>query len=177
MTYNHSHFEFLLRDIRFTHDPVRPPVDQYSAYVQVTASDRQLTSETATTRVDISVANFDPIIFIDGQTDVSVEMRDGMPVVELLRSMQPITVLEDTPTISRVSIILTNSQHSDERISISSPNLPANIEIISTDMSILLVGPASPQDFSMALSEAVLQYHYPRMDSILQGDEPNFTPR
>ena len=176
--YGRSSFEFLLRNIRFAHDPVRPPVNEYSAYVRVIASDGQLTSEAAFTKIDVSISNFRPIIFIEGQTNVSVQMSDGQSRIELLRAGEQTTILEDTAVINSISIILVNPSHSNERISIAIPNIPDDIEIVSTGgSSILLVGPASPMDFTLALTNAILYYDYPPMESILQGDVPDFTTR
>lgn len=176
-TYNGSSFEFLLRNIRFAHDPVRPPVDTYSAFVRVTSSDGQLTSEAAFARIDVSISNFNPIIFINGQTNASVEMSDGQTRLELLRAGEQTTILEDTAIVSSVAIILVNPSHPSERISISIPDIPDNMEVVSTGSSIVLVGPASTMDFTLALTGATLYFEYPPMDSILQGEVPDFTTR
>lgn len=176
--YTHSNFEFLLTNIRFAHDPVRPPVDQYAAYVLVTASDGQLRSEVATTRIDVSISNVAPTVLFGGQTNTSVEMVDGQARISVLASGQLITVFEDTSVITSVSIILTNPSHSNEQITISIPNLPAGITVINNGgSSIILAGPASPVDFSQVLTDATLYYNYPPMESILQGEVPDLTTR
>ena len=176
-TYNLSSFEFLLRSVRFAHDPARPPVSRYSARVLVTASDSLLTSQPAATRIDVSIANFSPVVFIEGRTSATVEMGDGQTVVQLLRAAQQTTVLEDTAVINSVSIILTNPIGESESITIDPSSLPATITVVETGVSILLIGPATPAEFTSALTSVILNYTYPAMESILQGDTPNFTRR
>jgi len=178
-TYDLSSFQFLLRNVRFAHDPVRPPVSRYSAYILVTASDSQLTSQPAMTRIDVSITNFSPAVRIEGLTSGSVEMRDGQTSVQLLRAAQQTTVLEDTAVINSVSIILTNPVDGSESISIlDTSSLPAAITVIETGVSVLLIGPATPEEFTSALTSATLSYSYPAMESILQGEiPPDFTRR
>ncbi len=173
-------FEFLLRSVRFAHDPIRPLVDRYSASVSVTAYDETFVSRIAYTDIDVSVFNIPPMVLIDGITDVSAVMTDGEPTISLLRSGVTVTVFEDTTTVERVSITLTNPSHNDEQILISAPlpsNFPSSISISSSAGTISFTGPATPADFSQALTDVTILYRYPPMESILQGDEPIFTTR
>lgn len=171
-------FEFLLRSVRFAHDPQRPlSVEQYSATVTVTASDGELMSEPAFTEIEVSVTNLPPSVLIS--SPASAVMSDGETSIPLFQPGTDISVFEDTTIIRNVSITLTNPRHSKEQLLIElAADTSSDISLSnSTRTNILLTGPASPSNFSQALTDARISFLYPPMESILQGDVPDFTPR
>lgn len=170
-------FEYVLRLIRFAHDPMRPNVDQYSAYVSVSVDDGEFRSEPAFTRIDVFITNMPPSILVNGQTNASAVMSDGEPVISLLPAGSMVTLFEDSTTVEEVSITLTNPGHSSEEIRISVDNIPNSINVTADGTTIVLRGPASPVDFDQLLTESTIYYDYPPMASILQGDRPEFTTR
>lgn len=176
-TFSKQDFEYLLRTIRFAHDPLRPPVEQYSAFVSVSVDDGVFRSDLAFTMISVSVTNTGPAVLIDGQTNASAVMFDGEPVITLFGSDVVLTLFEDSSTIQAVSITLTNPRDGAERIRLSPSNIPSNINITMDGSIITLTGPASPVDFSQALTDSTIHYEYPAMESILQGDRPEFTTR
>lgn len=180
-SYSKQHFEYILRSIRFAHDPTRPQVEQYTAFVTVSVFDGLFRSEPAGTRVEVFVSNFAPTVLINGQTNSTTVMRDGVPTIPLFQSGTAITrveVLEDSLVIQSVSIILTNPSHSDEQIRLSGSNIPETITVNMTNRDIIiLTGPATPANFSQALSDSTIYYKYPPMSSILEGDRPDFSTR
>ena len=72
-SHSNSDFEALLRQISFYHDPTRPDVNSYSAFVRVTASDGELTSPVATTEVIVSLINEAPVVLVDGEVHTLVQ--------------------------------------------------------------------------------------------------------
>ena len=176
-SFSHGDFEYLLRSIRFAHDPVRPTVEQYEAFISVSVHDGVFTSIEAVTSVDVFIVNTPPAVLIDGANEASAVMADGEVAIVLLQSGTIVTLFEDSTVIQRVSIMVTNPSHNDEEIRFSPMNVPSNISIVSSGRSVVLNGPASPAEFSQALTDSTLYYRYPAMESILGGDRPEFTPR
>lgn len=170
---SHQDFEYLLRSVRYAHDPLRPSVDQYSAYVSVSVSDGALTSLVAITTIDVFVTNTPPVVFIDGERNVSAVMLDGEMEIRL---DGVVTLFDDSTRIQQVSMTLTNPSHSDEQIRISPANI-TGFTVVSEPNRIVLIGPATPAEFSLVLTESTFYYEYPPMDSILMGDRPDFTTR
>ena len=170
-------FEMVLRDIRFVHDPVRPPteVTEYEAFVSVSASDGELTSDIAVSRIVVSVRNLPPIVVLGNSTATEVVMQDGQPVIPVLQVGADI--IEDSDTISQVILTLNNPFHQDERIYSSGGYVSPSITVTNGSNSVTLSGPASLLDFVEALNNIQVLYSYPPMESILQGDVPDFTPR
>lgn len=176
-SFTHQDFEYLLRNVRFAHDPLRPDVEIYTAIVSVSVHDGVFTSTTAVTSINVLVANTPPAVLIDGMSDASAVMADGQPAIALFRSGTTLTLFEDTAVVQSVSITLTNPSHSEEQIQLSPLNVPSTITVSGDETSIVLTGPASPADFSQALTDSTLSYHYPPMESILGGERPDFTTR
>lgn len=176
-SFSSQDFEYLLRLIRYAHDPERPDVDQYSAHVSVSVDDGEFRSEVAVTRIDVSVTNTPPSVFINSQTSASAVMSDGEPIIRLLPAGSMAMLLEDSDIIEEVSIALTNPSHSGEQIRMATTNTPASINVSAAGNTVTLQGPASPADFSQTLTESIIYYEYPPMESILQGDVPEFTTR
>lgn len=173
-----SDFEYVLRNVRFVHDLERPAPDitEYEAYVQVSASDGQRSSEVAVSQVVVSVTNAPPmVVFDNNDTTTEVVMRDGEPVIPVLQI--GVDIVEDTETISRVTLILTNPSHENERLYAIRGNVSSSITVTNDSSSVTLQGPASRVEFIDALYNIEVQYSYPPMESILQGDIPDFTPR
>lgn len=171
-------FEYVLRNTRFAHDPERPLVDLYSASVAVSVTDGLFTSNVAVTTIDISVTNTPPAVFINGETTTRAVMADGEGSIPLFQPDTFVELFEDTSTIEEVLISLTNPSHIDEGVSLSPPsNLPDGITVTNNGSVIILTGPATPTEFSQALTDSALYYQYPAMESILGGDRPDFTTR
>lgn len=176
-SFSQQDFQDLLRNIRFAHDPLRPSVEQYTAFVSVSVHDGVFTSTVAVTSIDVFIVNTPPAVLINGASNASAVMVDGEAVITLFRSGTIVTLFEDSAVIQQVSITLTNPSHSDERIQLSPLNVPSTISIAGDESRIMLTGPASPVDFSQALTDSTLHYQYPPMESILGGDQPDFTTR
>ena len=172
-----SDFEYILRNIRFAHDVDRPAPDitEYEAYVQVSASDGQLSSEVAVSRIVVGVINTPPMVVFGNDTMTQVVMRDGEPVIPVLQVGADI--VEDSETISQVTLILTNAVHETERLYAIRGNVSTSITITNDSSSVILQGPASRVEFIDALHNIEVYYSYPPMESILRGDVPDFTPR
>ena len=177
-TFSAHQFAYVLRDIRFAHDPVRPPVDQYSAYVSVSAYDGVFPSPLAFTRVDVFIVNIAPSVLINGQTNTGAMMFDGDIRIPIFQS-DNVLILEDSLTIQEVSITLTNPADVDERLLVSPPPThPTNNYVTSNGATVILfTGPASPADFSQALTETTILFEYPPMQSILQAERINLEDR
>lgn len=173
--FSHQHFEYLLRSIRYAHDPLRPSVEQYTASVSVSVHDGVFISVMAVTSIDVFIANTPPTVLLNGARNASAAMADGEATIPLLPFGA--TLFEDSTIIQQVLITLTNPSHSAEQIRFSELNVPASINVTSDESSIVLTGPATPADFSQALTDSGLYYVYPPMESILSGDRPEFTPR
>lgn len=172
-----SDFEHILRNIRFAHDPERPAPDiaEYEAYVRVSASDGELSSEVAVTQIAVSIVNTPPIVLFGNDTMTEVVMQDGEPVIQVLQVGADI--VEDSETISQVTLALMNPSHENERLYAIRGNVSSSITITNGSSSITLQGPASRVEFIDALHNIEVYYSYPPMESILQGDVPDFTPR
>ena len=173
-----SDFEYILRNIRFAHDLERPAPDisQYEAYIQVSASDGQFSSEVATSQIVVSIINTPPMVVFGNDTITEIVMRDGEPVILALQV--GIDIVEDSETISRVTLTLTNPSHQDEQLyAIRGINVSSSISITNDSSSVTLQGPAPLVEFIDALHNIEVYYSYPPMDSILQGEVPDFTPR
>ena len=171
-------FEYILRNVRFAHDLERPAPDvsEYEAYVQVSANDGQLSSEVAASQITVSIVNTPPMVVFGNDTTTEVVMRDGEPVIPALQV--GVDIVEDSETISRVTLTLTNPSHQDERLyAIRGINVSSSISITNDSSSVTLQGPASLVEFIDALHNIEVYYSYPPMDSILQGEIPDFTPR
>jgi hypothetical protein len=175
--FSHQDFEYLLRSIRYAHDPVRPPVERYTAFFSVSAYDGVFTSVPAVTIVDVLVVNTPPAVLINGASNASAVMADGEATIKLLDSGTIVTLFEDSTVIREVSITLTNPSHSEELIQLSPINVPSSISVLNNGSEVVLIGPATPVEFSQALTDSTLFYQYPPMESILQGNRPHFTPR
>ncbi len=172
-------FEYYLRNVNFIHDNTRPPTNQYSAYVRVHASDGTFTSDDSFTNVIITVDNQPPTLTISGQDSQENTLFDGMDIFALAPQGN-MSATEDSGVIGSVSIELTNPQHPDERLFLSSIALPGSISgSVSADgRTITLTGPATASLFAEVLSyTGLLEYSYPAYASILQGDTPDFTQR
>lgn len=185
-SFSRQDFEYLLRLIRFAHDPVRPEVDQYSAQVGVSASDGEFTSELAFTTIDVSVTNLAPSVLADGLSSADLQVKDGESEVPLLPATMRVSVFEDSQVIEEVTITHTNPHHTVNpghsgeglRIAVdSAPSSSINVTVGPDGHTISLRGPASPLEFSQLLTDATIYYIYPAMDSILQGDRPDFDTR
>ena len=176
-SYGFSDFETVLRNIRFVHDPARPPTDvtEYEAYVAISADDGELLSDIAVSRIVVSISNLPPMVLLNNMTMTEVVMRDGEPVIQVLQVSADI--IEDSDTISQVTLTLTNPLHPNERIYASGGYVSPLITIINGSDSVTLMGPASLSEFVDALNNIQVYYNYPPMESILQGDRPDFTPR
>ena len=172
-----SDFEYVLRNIRFAHDVERPVPDitEYEAYVRVSASDGQLSSEVAVSQIVVGISNTPPMVMFGNDTTTEVVMRDGEPVIPVLQVGADI--VEDSETISRVTLTLTNAVHETERLYAIRGNVSSSITITNDSSSVTLQGPASLVEFIDALHNIEVYYSYPPMESILQGDVPDFTPR
>ena len=172
-----SDFEHILRNIRFVHDPVRPAPDitEYEAYVRVSASDGELDSEVATSRIVVSVTNTPPAVVFGNDTMTEIVMQDGEPLIQVIQV--GVDIVEDSDTISQVTLTLTNSVHEDEQLYAFRGNVSSSITVTNGSRSITLRGPASRVEFIETLHNIEVYYIYPAMESILQGDEPDFTPR
>lgn len=172
-------FEYVLRNVRFAHDPERPLVDSYSATVSVLVGDGLLTSNTAVTTIDVTVSNTPPAVFINGETTASAVMADGEGSgISLFQPDTYVELFEDTSTIEEVLIRLTNPSHVEEGIGLSPPSdLPDGITVVNNGSVVVLTGPATPTVFSRVLTDSTLYYRYPAMESILGGDRPVFTTR
>ena len=170
-------FEYVLRNIRFAHDPERPALDitQYEAYVRVSASDGELDSEMAVSQIIVGIINTPPMVVFGNDSMAEIVMRDGEPVIPVLQLGADI--VEDSDTISQVTLTLTNPLHENERLYAVRGNISASITITNGSSSITLQGPASRVEFIDALHNIEVYYSYPPMESILQGDVPDFTPR
>jgi hypothetical protein len=167
-----------LRNIRFAHDLERPApeVTAYEAYVQVSASDGQLSSDVAVSQIVVSIINTPPMVVFGNDTSTEVVMRDGEPIISALQV--GVDIVEDSEIISQVTLTLTNPSHQDERLyAIRGINVSSSITVTNDSSSVTLQGPASLVEFIDALHNIELYYSYPPMDSILQGDIPDFTPR
>lgn len=171
-----SNFEYVLRNIRFAHGPSRPDKD-YTAFIRVTANDGQFGSEVATTRIDVQVSNQAPRVEINDQNIFQVVMQDGDERIPLLPNASSISVIEDSRIINSLSIILVNPAHSDEQIMYNVSDLPSSLTFYINGQSFILNGTATPTEYIDALASLSLEYYYPPMESILQGDIPDFTPR
>ena len=169
-------FEYLLRNIRFVHDPSRP-ASQYLSLVRVTVSDGLFTSPVVATHITVSVVNQASRVQIAGADSVAMTMRDGEGSLSLTPA--EISITEDSSMVASMSIELTNPQHPDERLTLNTSSLPTSLSAaISEDgLTITLTGPASPRVFEQAASMPLVGYSYPPMSSILQGDIPNFMQR
>ncbi len=179
-TFSAQQFAYMLRNIRFAHDPMRPLMDQYAAYISVSVYDGSFSSPLAFTRVDVFITNIPPTVLIGGRTSTSVLMFDGDTEVRIFQQEDSLMLLEDTLTIQEVSVTLTNPADSEERLRVSPPtNIPGNISITSINgTTVLFTGPASPVDFSQALTETVIFHEYLPMQGILQGEGvPNLEDR
>lgn len=172
-------FEYLLRSVRFTFDPSRPDISQYSSLVEVTAYDGLLTSAVASTHIVVSVINQPPRVLFNGTSTVYQTVFDGEAVKPLFPTGTTVTVLEDSLQLSSVSITLSNPQHPQERLTINETMLPASLSaFVSADgSSITLSGLATPADYVGVLMSPEILYHYPPIESILQGEVPDLTPR
>ena len=175
--YGFSDFEMVLRNIHFVHDPARPPTDvtEYEAFVSISANDGELTSEVAVSRIVVSISNLPPMVLLDNRTTTEVIMRDGEPVVQVLQVSTDL--IEDSDTISQITLTLTNPLHPNEQIYASGGYISPLITIMNGSNSVTLLGPASLSEFVDALNNVQVYYNYPPMESILQGDRPDFTPR
>ena len=171
-----SSFEYMLRSIRFAHGTSRP-AGNYTAFIHVTASDGLLESEVASTQIDVQVLNQAPLVLLDNQTSFELFMRDGQVFLPLLQDTASISIMEDSSIISSLSIRLVNPAHSDERIRLDLSNIPDTMTYEIDHQTLILNGPATPTEFIEAINSLSLEYHYPPMESILQGDVPDFTPR
>ena len=163
--------------MRFAHDVERPAPDitEYEAYFRVSASDGQLSSEVAVSQIVVGISNTPPMVMFGNDTTTEVVMRDGEPVIPVLQVGADI--VEDSETISRVTLTLTNAVHETERLYAIRGNVSSSITITNDSSSVTLQGPASLVEFIDALHNIEVYYSYPPMESILQGDVPNFTPR
>ena len=123
------------------------------------------------------VSNVAPSLSVSSQTSASAEMRDGEGEITLLPQRSMFMFLEDSDSIAEVSITLGNFNHSEERISFYTNATLGSINVTSSGRTVLLSGPASPGAFDQLLTEGTILYHYPAMESILQGDRPEFTTR
>ena len=173
-----SDFEYILRNIRFAHDLERPAPDisQYEAYIQVSASDGEFSSEVAVSQIVVSIINTPPMVVFGNDTTTEIVMRDGEPVILALQV--GVDIVEDSETISRVTLTLTNPSHQDEQLyAIRGINVSSSISVTNDSSSVTLQGPASLVEFIDALHNIEVYYSYPPMDSILQGEVPDFTPR
>ncbi len=184
MSVDRAIFEFLLRQVEFVHDTTRPSTNQYSALVRVSVSDGVFTSVDSFTHVTVTVDNQPPRLTINGQDTQTLTLLDGMDIYDFV-PRGVVQILEDSNTISSISIELTNPQHSEERLLLNTVSLPDTISgSVSEDgLTITLTGPASPMEFAQVLLDnggrpnPLLQYNYPPLSSILQGDVPDFTQR
>ncbi len=184
MSVDRAVFEFLLQQVHFIHDTTRPSTNEYSALVRVSVSDGVFTSNDSFTHVTVTVDNQPPRLTINGQETQTITLLDGMDIYDFV-PVGVVQILEDSNTISSISIELTNPQHSEERLLLNAANLPDSINgSLSEDgLTITLTGPASPMEFAQVLMDngggpdPLLQYSYPPLDSILQGDVPDFTQR
>ncbi len=179
LTLEREIFEYFLRNVHFSHGSTRPSTNQYSAYVRVTVSDGTFSSVDSFTFVTVSVQNQPPSLTIGGQDSQEYTLNDGMDIFALA-PQGIVSITEDSGNISSVSIELTNSQDSDERLLLSSAGLPASITgTVSEDgLTVTLTGPASASQFAQVLADSgLLEYSYPAYSSILQGAVPDFTQR
>ena len=172
-----SNFEYVLRNIRFAHDLERPTPDitEYEVYVRVSASDGELSSEVAVSQIVVNIVNTPPMVLFGNDTMTEVVVRDGEPVIPVLQVGADI--IEDSETISQVTLTLSNAMHEDERLYAIRGNVSSLITVTNDSTSITLQGPASLVEFIDALHNIEIYYSYPPMESILQGDVPDFTPR
>ena len=166
-----------MRSIRFVHDPRRPSADVtgYEASVRVSVSDGELTSEVALSRIEVTIANLPPVVTLGNSTTGEIIMQDGKPVIQVVQVGADI--IEDSDTILRVTLMLTNPFHASEQLYALRGNVSPFITVQNGSNSVTLQGPASVPEFINALNSIEVLYSYPPMESILQGDIPDFTPR
>ena len=167
-----------MRNIRFAHDPARPPTDiaAYEASVLVSVSDGMQTSSVATSQITVTITNLPPAILLGNDTTAEVVMRDSEPVIQVLQV--GVDIIEDSDTISHITLTLTNPVHDSEQIfAVNGGSVSPSITVTNDTNSVTLTGPASQLEFIDALNRVEISYNYPAMDSILQGDVPDFTPR
>ena len=177
-TYAFSDFEYILRNLRFVHDADRPPTDiaAYEASVTVSVSDGELTSDVAVSEIVVIVTNIPPMITLGNGTAAEIVMQDGVPVIPVLQVGADI--VEDSDTISHITLTLTNPLHDNEQLyALSGESISPSITIANGSNTITLTGPASRLDFVEALNNVEIFYRYPPFESILQGEVPDFTPR
>lgn len=175
--YTFSDFEYVLRNIRFAHGPIRPPseISEYEAVVRVAANDGEHTSEIAVSRIIVTITNSPSVILFGNDSTTEIVMRDGQPVVRVLQV--DANIIEDSDIISHITLTLTNPSHENERLYALGGSASSSISITNGSNSVTLTGPASPLEFAEALNNTDIFYSYPPMESILQGDVPDFTPR
>ena len=177
-----ENFAYILRRIVYSHSTIRPLPGQYFGSVSVSAFDGNLTSQVAVTTITLNVNNGRSSVLINEQARPGVASMttvfDGETTIPILEPDDVIQVMDDTSVIQEVSITLTNPADSGERLVPSLPtDLPPRISVGGSGTRIVFTGPATPQDFSTALTDTTIQYQNPAMDSILQGERPSFDTR